>query len=180
MINKLIPLIALSAISLPAAAADKSSFYGSLGGGAYRLKAEGFNETAPTAMFLGGFDLNERVAFEASYSRLFESSEQIQGLLAKVDGNVWDVSTRLSMPMGQRFSPYGRIGWSYLDTSLLVSDGQDATRINDYDDAFSWGVGTGFKLNDRYSLSGEYSRVLVNNADFDRMSLNLNVRFGSR
>lgn len=57
-------------------------------------------------------------------------------------------------------------------------DGTSA-RINEYDDAFSWAVGTGIKLNQRFSLNGEYSQVLVNNADFDRMSLNLNYRFGS-
>lgn len=177
--KKIIPLIALGAISMPAVAADQNSFYGSLGGGAYRLKSDGFNDTAPTTSILGGYNLNENVAFEASYSRLFESRDTIEGIDARVDGNAWDLSTKLSVPMGNRLSPYGRLGWSYLDTSLRLSDDGDVTRLNGYDDAFTWAVGTGIKLSDRYSLSGEYSRVLVNDADFDRMSLNLNFRFGS-
>ncbi len=177
--KKMITLIALGAISVPAMAADQNSFYGGLGGGAYRLKSDGFNETAPTLSILGGYNYSERVAFEAAYTKLYNATGTVDGIDVKVDGNAWDLSTKLSIPMGERLSPYGRIGWTYLDTSAAGSFGGIAARINEYDDAFSWAVGTGIKLNPRFVLNGEYSRVLVNNADFDRMSLNLNYRFGS-
>ncbi|NNC77129.1 MAG: porin family protein [Woeseiaceae bacterium] len=177
--KKIIPLIALSAISMPAMATDQNTFYGSLGGGAYRLKSDGFNETAPTMSILGGYNFTERFALEAAYTKLYDATGTIEGIDVNVDGNVWDLSTKWSIPMGKRFSPYGRIGWSYLDTRLSGTVDGITERVNVYDDAFSWAVGTGIKLNKRLALNGEYSRVLVNNADFDRMSLNLNYRFGS-
>lgn len=177
--KKIIPLIALCAVSLPAMATDQSAFYGSLGGGAYRLKSDGFNETAPTLSILGGYNFSERVAVEAAYTKLYDATGTVEGIDVKVDGNAWDLSTKFSIPMGERFSPYGRLGWSYLDMSAVGNFDGTSARINEYDDAFSWAVGTGIKLNQRFSLNGEYSQVLVNNADFDRMSLNLNYRFGS-
>ena len=177
--KKIIPLIALGAISLPAVASEPNAFYGSLGGGAYRLKSDGFNETAPTLSILGGYNFSERVAIEAAYTKLYDATGTVEGVDVKVDGNAWDLSTKLSIPMGERFSPYGRLGWTYLDMSAVGTFDGTSTRVNEYDDAFSWAVGTGIKLNQRFSLNGEYSRVLVNDADFDRMSLNLAYRFGS-
>ena len=59
----------------------------------------------------------------------------------KVDGNVWDLSTKVSYPMGDRFSPYGRLGWSYTDIRGVFTEnsieGRITERVNDYDDAFS-------------------------------------------
>lgn len=177
--KKIIQLLVLTAISMPAMASGLDAFYGSLGGGAYRIKSDGFNERAAATTILGGYTLNEHVAFEAAYTKLFDAKGNVEGVNVKVDGNEWDLSTKLSVPMGDRLNPYARLGWSYLDLSLLGSVAGISTRLNEYDDAFTWAVGTGVKLNSRYSLSGEYSRVLVNDGDFDRMSLNLNYRFGS-
>ncbi len=177
--KKMLPLIALTAISMPAMAAEKDAFYGSLGGGAYRLQSEGFDETAPTAMLLGGYNFNERVAVEAAYTRLFNASDTVDDIDVTVDGNVWDLSTKLSVPLGNRFSPYGRLGWSYVDLSALGTADGTTVRVNDYDDAFSWAIGTGVKLTKRFALNGEYGRTMVNDGDFDRMSLNLSYRFGA-
>ena len=177
--KKTLVLIALTAISMPAMAGDQNAFYGSLGGGAYRIKSEGFNETAPTTTILGGYNVNANVAFEAAYTKLFDANGTVDGVRVKIDGNEWDLSTRLSMPFGDRFNAYGRLGWSYLDLSAVASAAGFSARVNDYDDGFTWAVGGGLKLNNRYSLHSEYSQVRISDADFDRMSLSLIYRFGS-
>ncbi|MBT8099369.1 MAG: porin family protein [Gammaproteobacteria bacterium] len=178
--KKTIVLIALSAISLPAMATDEVGFYGSLGGGAHRIKVDGFKDTAPTAMLLGGYSFTNKFAVEAGYTKLFNASDTVDGTAFTIGGHAWDLSTKWSYPMGQRFSPYGRLGWSYLDLAGRASENGVAIRANDYDDAFSWAVGTGIKLTRRTTLNGEYSRVQVNDGDFDRMSFNLNYRFGAQ
>ena len=182
--KKMLSLIALTAISMPAMATENSAFYGSLGGGAYQLKSQGFDETAATASILGGYNFNEHVAVEAAYTRLSKVSGSIvfepgEDINVKVDGNAWDLSTKLSLPLGDRISPYGRLGWSYVDLSARATNDGNAVRVNDYDDAFSWALGTGIKLNNRVTVNGEYARVMVDGGDFDRMSLNLSYRFGT-
>ncbi len=183
--KKILSLIALTAISMPAMAADKPAFYGSLGGGMYQLKSQGFDETAATATILGGYNFNENVAVEAAYSRLSNVTDFVrlvesgEGMDVRVGGNAWDLSTKLSLPLGDRFMPYGRLGWSYVDLSARATANGIAVRVNDYDDAFSWAIGTGIKLNKRFTVNGEYARVMVNEGDFDRMSLNLSYRFGA-
>jgi len=42
--KKMLSLIALTAISMPAMATENNAFYGSLGGGAYQLESQGFGE----------------------------------------------------------------------------------------------------------------------------------------
>ncbi len=183
--KKMLSLIALTAVSMPAMATENNAFYGSLGGGTYQLKSQGFDDTAATASILGGYNFNEHVAVEAAYSRLskvtdfvrlFESEE---GMDVRVSGSAWDLSTKLSLPLGDRFIPYSRLGWSYVDLSARATALGSAVRVNDYDDAFSWALGTGIKLNKRVTVNGEYARVMVDNGDLDRMSLNLSYRFGA-
>ena len=178
--NKLFSLLALAALSAPAAAEDNYAFYGSIGAGAYRVRDAGFDDVAPMANLLGGYSFNNYVAVEGAYTRFFESSERAQGIKLGIDGNVWDLSTKLSYPVTNRFSPYARLGWSYLDLNAVLTDGDTRLRTNGYDDAFNWAVGSGFRLTNRLELNGEYSKIMVKDGDLDRMALNLNYRFGSR
>lgn len=178
--KKMIPLIALSAIGTPAMAADADAFYGSLGGGLYQLESGAFDEIAPTMKLLGGYNFNEYVAVEASYSRLFEASEMIEDTRVDIDGNVWDLSAKISYPMGNRFSPYGRLGYSYVDLSALAQDQTDSIRFNDYDNAYTWAVGASFNVNSRFDVSSELARTMINEGDLDFLSINLNYRFGAQ
>ncbi len=171
-------LIMISAISIPAMAEDTSVFYGGVGGGVYQLESQSFDDVAPTTRILGGYRFNEYVAVDASYTRLFESSDKVDGARARVDGNVWDLGAKLSYPVSSRFSPYGRLGWSYVDASAVISDQGDRMRLNNYDDAFIWAVGAEYGLTKRVALNGEYSRSMIDDGDLDFLSMNLSYRFG--
>ncbi|MBT8083959.1 MAG: porin family protein [Woeseia sp.] len=177
--KKMLSLTALCAISMPAVAADQSPFYGSIGGGVYKLQSAGFDETAPTMKILGGYNFNEYVAIEGSYTELFESSENVEGLDIDVDGNVWDLSTKLSMPLNERFTPYGRLGWSYVDLTASATEDGETVRINDYDNALTWGIGTDFHMTDRLTLNGEVARTNIDEGDLDFLSVNVSYRFGA-
>jgi len=178
--KKTISLLAVSAISMPALAADMDGWYGSMGGGVYRLDSGAFNDVAPTMKILGGYNLSEFVALEASYTRLFESSDVIDGARVAIDGNVWDFSTRLSYPLKNRFSPFVRLGYSYVDTGARINDSGVITRLSDYDNAFTWAVGSGFSVNRRVSVSGELARTLIQDGDLDFLTVRLNYGFGAQ
>lgn len=174
----LFPLIAAAAISLPVQAEVPTGTYGSVGAGAYRLENALFDDSAFAMKFVGGYAFNEFLAVEAGYSRLFESKDRIDDTRVAIDGNVWDLGTRISYPMGSKFSPFGRIGWSYLDTSAAVTDGNSRQKLNDYDDAFSWAVGAAYAVNDRIVLSTDYTATNISGGDLDSVSLNLSYGFG--
>ena len=178
--KKMIPLFAITAISTAAMAADRDAFYGSLGGGVYNLETEGFDETAATMKIIGGYNFSENVAVEASYSRLFESSAVVDDVNVEIDGNVWDLSTKLSLPMGNRLTPYGRLGWSYVDLSALATADSESMRFNNYDNAFTWAVGTGISFSSRLGLNAEVARTMIDDGDLDFLSVHLDYRFGAQ
>ncbi len=178
--KKIISLTALWALSLPLLAADKDVFYGSLGGGVYQLETQDFDETAPIMKITGGYNFTENVALEASFTNLFEASEVVDGINVDIDGRAWDLSTRLSYPLSNRFSPYARLGWSYVDLNARATDDGEVVRFNNYDDGFAWAVGVGVDVGKRFSIDGEYSRTEIDEGDLDYASLNLNYRFGAQ
>lgn len=177
MKTKLI-LIAAAAIGLPLQADGSGGTYGSVGAGAYRLENASFDDSAFAMKFTGGYAFNEFLAIEAAYSRLFESKDRIDTARVLIDGNVWDLGSRVSFPLGSNFSPFGRIGWSYLDTSAVIRDGSDGLRVNGYDDAFNWAVGAAYTISDRMTLSGDYTATNIPGGDLEALSLNVSYRFG--
>lgn len=175
-----LPLI--GALSTVATANDyeNTGFYGSAGGGVYRLESQGFDDTAATLKLLGGYSVNPYVAFETSYNRLLETSDLVDDVRVKVDGDTWDVSAKLSYPFADRHMGYARIGWSFYDLDAeITEDGQRET-ASDNHDAFLWALGGGMNLTPRLTLNGEYSRVLLRDADLDTLALDLAYRFGNK
>lgn len=177
--KKIISLFAIGALSAPALAAEVDNLYGSIGSGLYQLESDGFDETAATLKVLGGYSVTDNVAFEASYSRLFEASEVVDGIDVDIDGHVWDLSTKLSMPLGDRFVPYARLGWSYVDLAAVATEDGESERFNNYDNAFTWAVGTGVNLSRKLAINGELARSMIDGGDLDFLSVNMTYRFGA-
>lgn len=179
--KKLYALAAITLLGTPAIAADTQGFYASIGGGAYRVDSDGFDDRAPSGMLVAGYDINQYVGIESGWSRLFNASDQVDGTEITVDGDVFDLTARLSYPLGSRFDPYVRLGWSYSDMAAKSSSIEGARlRLNDYDDGFAWAAGTGISLTPRFNLGVEFARTLVTDNDLDRVSASLSYRFGAR
>lgn len=178
--KKMFALAAITLIGTPALADDTQGFFASIGGGVYRVDSNGFDDDAPSSMLTGGYTFNKYAAIEAAYSRMFDASDRIDGTKVTIDGNLWDVTTRLSYPVSNRVDPYVRMGWSYSDLSAKARSDETSVRLNDYDDGLSWAAGTGIRLNSRLNLNLEFARMLVTDDDLDRLSASVSYRFGAQ
>lgn len=173
-------LTALLLLSGTALAANQSDFYANGGGGIYRLKAAGFDDTGATTKLVGGYHINPYVAVEGGYLKMFTTSDVVDGTRVKIDGDAWEVGTKLSYPFNNKLSGYGRLGWSFYDLTAKVQDEDLQMRLNENSDAPTWALGGRMNINPRLALNGEYSRILVANTDADFISADLSYRFGSR
>lgn len=178
--KKMLSLAAITLIGMPALADDTQGFYASVGGGVYRLDSNGFDDNAPSAMLTGGYSFGKFAAIEAAYSRMFNASDSMDGTRVKIDGNVWDLTTRLSYPVSNRVDPYVRMGWSYSDLAAHIGTAGMSVRLNDHDDGFSWAAGTGIRLNSRLNLNLEFARMHVTDDDLDRLSASVSYKFGAQ
>ncbi|MBT8144042.1 MAG: porin family protein [Gammaproteobacteria bacterium] len=176
-----IPLTLLCLSSGTAMAVNETNLYGAVGGGIHRIESQGFDDTAPTIRMIGGYRFNDIIAVEAGYTRLFDTSDTVEGVRVKIDGNSWELGTKLSYPINQRYNGYGRIGWSFYEFDAKVFDQDLALITADEDgDAFTWALGGRVRITERMDINGEYARILVDNADVDFLSLDLAYRFGTK
>lgn len=176
----LLSLTALTMLGGTAFAANESDFYMSAGGGVYRLEADGFDDRAPTMKITGGYHVNEYFALEAGYLRMFEAKDTVDDVRVEIDGDAWELGTRLSYPVSQRVSAFGRLGWSFYDFSADVRDEDLDFKATDSGDGLTWAVGGRVNLSPQLALNGEYARILVDDADADFVSADLTYRFGRR
>ncbi|NNE60415.1 MAG: porin family protein [Woeseia sp.] len=176
--NTKLMLTALGAIGIPAVSANAAEFYAGVGSGGYRLESGEFKDSAPTVKLFGGFQLNHNVAFEGAYQRLFQTEEIIGGGPVEIDGNVYELSTKLSYPFAQRLQGYGRLGWSYYEMKLKSTGFSGPISQNDYGDDFSWALGANYNFTQRLGLRGEYGQLLIDDGDAEFLSFDVTYSFG--
>jgi OOP family OmpA-OmpF porin len=72
-----------------------------------------------------------------------------------VKGSGTYVAGKYSMPLGERFTGYGKLGVSYNERKYSSALG---TQVNNYDTGLYGGVGVEYKLNQNLALNAEYER----------------------
>jgi len=169
----------LSAAGTCAYANDEGGFYAGSGAGLYYLDFDGidFDESAASLRLFGGYELNRYVSFEAGFSKLFESSGEVLGTGIDIDGTAWDVSVRPTLPLGDRASAFGILGWTNYDFDISVSAPGLTASDSEKDDDLMYGIGAAFDVTDNWSLRGEWVTVDVSDADFGMFSVAATYRF---
>jgi opacity protein-like surface antigen len=172
-------LAALSvAAATPAAFADENAgFY--LGGGVGQFNAqiddvdevddtiEGWDEDDTAYKLFAGFRLNQFLAFELDYINLGEPSGAVVpgfNVDASVDGFApYVVGT---IPLGDWFEVYGRLGYYFYDATVGVEDGVNGRlEFDEESEDLVWGGGIGANIGERLNLRLEYERFDLQGVD---------------
>lgn len=158
---------------------DQTGFYAGSGAGLYYVDFDGldFDEGAATVRVFGGYELNKYVAFEAGYTKLFESSGDILGANIDVDGSSWDVSVRPTLPITDNFRAFGIAGWTQYDFKISVEAQGLTASDSDKEDELMFGIGAAFDITDNWALRGEWVTVDVSDADFGLVSVSATYNF---
>lgn len=175
-------IFGLSLLSMAAwtnADENTSRFYAGTGAGLYYVDFDGldYDEGAATLRGFGGFALNDYVAFEAGFTKLFEVSNDILGVDVDVDGTVWDLSVRPTLPLGDNFRAFGIVGWSNYDFKITASAPGVTVTDSDSGDEMHYGLGAAFDITRNWTLRGEWVTVDVSDADFGMLSLSATYNF---
>ena len=141
-------------------------------------------DTKDTAFKLGvGIQLNTHFGLELQYIDLGEASyKATNGFVeAKTTAATDGFGANLvgTLPF-DRLSLFGKVGYHQLKTELKDSvnlGGSDST--SEKERVWSWGVGAGFALNERFSLVAEYERYrdVADTYDIDLLSAGLRFNF---
>jgi OOP family OmpA-OmpF porin len=173
-----IAAVAVAAAAPAAYAQDENAgFY--LGGGVGQFNAQiddvddvdgtvdEWDEDDTAYKFFAGYRLNNFLAFELDYINLGEPSGAVipgRNVDASVDGFApYVVGT---IPLGQWFEVYGRLGYFFYDATLGVEDGLGGRlEFDEESEELVFGAGIGANIGERLNVRFEYERFDFENVD---------------
>ena len=122
-----------------------------IGVGAATADNKSVDEYKTNAKIYGGYDFDQNWGIEAGYTDFGKENVSI----GNVKGSGTYVAGKYTVPLGDRFSGYGKLGVSYNERKY--SDGL-GSQVNNYDTGLYGGVGVEYKLNEKLAVNAEYER----------------------
>ncbi len=148
----LLALIATSAVAgVTQAQAQTTTPHAYVGIGAATADNKSTDDYHTNAKIYGGYEFDQNWGVEAGYTNF--DKQDIPG--GNVKGSGTYVAGKYSMPLGDRFTGYGKLGVSYNERKFSSAVG---TQVNNYDTGLYGGVGVEYKLNQNLALNAEYER----------------------
>ena len=167
----------LGVLACSANAAEQGLYLGG-GVGVYTLDLDdtSFDDNATVAKAILGYRFSDNIAFEVDYQKLFDVEDNILGVSAELDADVWTASLRPILPISDFMDIYAKVGYSWYDvearTTILGLPFVDS----DSDNALSWGGGVDLNFGN-VSLRGEVTRIEVDDADLNLVTAGVIIRF---
>lgn len=174
-------LITIMAAAPTAALAETGFFFaGSIGESTFDDSIDGvIVDTDSTAYRLtGGFQVGDYFGLEAGYHSFGEYDETID-----VGGFTSDISLKADgytlgliggVPVSESFSLFGRGGAFFWDADARIDD----IRVAFPDDTdWYYGAGADFKVNERFSLIGDWTRYEFDTSESDVISIGFKFVF---
>lgn len=170
--------LAVAAASPAALAQDETAgFY--LGGGAGQFNAQiddidevddtvnGWDEDDTAYKFFAGYRMNQFLSFELDYINLGEPSGAVvpgRNVDAAVDGFApYVIGT---IPLGQWFEVYGRLGYFFYDATVGVeNEVDDRIEFDEESEDLVYGAGIGANIGERLNIRFEYERFDLQGVD---------------
>ncbi|SDE62246.1 OmpA-OmpF porin, OOP family [Massilia sp. PDC64] len=146
----LLALIATSAVA-GAAQAQTTTPHAYVGIGAATADNKSTDDYKTSAKIYGGYEFDQNWGVEAGYTNF--DKQDIPG--GNVKGSGTYVAGKYSLPLGERFTGYGKLGVSYNERKLSSNT---LGQVNSYDTGLYGGVGVEYKLNQNLALNAEYER----------------------
>ncbi|HSG98377.1 MAG TPA: porin family protein [Woeseiaceae bacterium] len=181
---KAIPLAALAAVSLATPGlvlADSGLFIGgSVGSTTLDESIDGtvFDDNATAFRLVTGYQFGDMLGLEIGYQDFGELDETVDGPIpvqASISADGWTAGATLDLPLGDRFSLFGRAGYFFWDADVVV-DGLAVDVPGDENPYF--GAGARLNLGSNFSLIGDWSRFELDDLDTDVISIGFQYRFG--
>ena len=139
--------------------------------------ARNYQDSAAVWDVMAGFQVFNWLAIQADYEWYEKGESQIpinSSRNLSVSGDAAELSLKPSLPLGEHFELYARIGWNWynLDAKYQGVKGQSNS-----DDAGIVAGGVGFNFTPAFSIQAEYEYVDVNSGALDAVTVRGLYRF---
>jgi OmpA-OmpF porin, OOP family len=163
----IIGLVSALAFTGPASAQD-AGFYlgGALGQSSFDVDCAGTtscDDKDSSWKIFGGYQFNKHLAVEFGYADLGETTASVPGppfnVNLALEATVWDLVAVGSLPIGDRFSIFGKIGLYRADTEINgTASGLPSVSESDSNTDLTYGVGARFDFARNLGVRLEWQR----------------------
>ena len=125
-----------------------------------------------------GWQFSDVFFLEAGYHSFgtFDEELDIGGVLSdvSVEADGYTLGAALGFPLGENLSLFGRAGAFFWDANADVNN---ITLATPEDENLYYGAGADFKVSERLSLIGDWTRYELDETDSDVISIGIRYRF---
>ena len=170
----------LSAVPLTALADSGFFFAGSVGSATLDDELDGFGiDTESTSFRLtAGWQFSDFLALEGGYHSFGKFNEQydVGGLITDISlqADGYTLGLTGSVPLGGNMSLFGRAGAFVWDADAVINDIALAVAEDTH---LYYGAGADFKVTERFSLIGDWTRYEIEETESDVISIGFRYRF---
>jgi hypothetical protein len=170
-------LLALFAASV--AGAEESGFYVGAGIGKSEVEVDDVDFDGDDTSFkvFAGYAFSPNLALEGAYFDGGTADETFGPAVVEAEVSGFNASVVGSIPLGDVFTLFGRIGFAAYDVDVTGRIGNNTVAsISDSDEDLSYGFGGAFTIG-KFQLRAEYESIDASGGSFNTMSLNGLYRF---
>lgn len=177
----IISVASLLAAAPVTASADSGFFVGGSVGAATlddRIDTFALDTDSTSFRLNAGWQFSDFLAVEAGYHDFGKFDEELDlgGILSDVDirADGYTLGLTTSIPLGSNMSLFGRAGAFIWEADARV----DGLRIEGFDDEnLYYGAGADFRVSERLSLLGDWTRYELDDTESDVISIGFRYRF---
>ena len=136
------------------------------------------DDTDTAFRIFGGYNFNKNFGAELGYADLGKVTFSAPGVSGDVKATAWDLMAVGTLPIGDKFGLYGKLGWYFADSKASGSVGGGSESNND----LTYAVGGQYNFNKNLGLRAEWQQYKSvggdnSNGDVDVMSIGVVYRF---
>lgn len=173
----------LGACLSASALAGQSGFYVGGSVGRYNFKPNDASRSFDGSQLgvFAGYKLDRFIAVEVGYAGQLQSQETFSfgGLsgTVKARSDVYTATINPMLPLGDTFSLYAKLGWSYVSTDVAFSGGGVQLKDSNSDNQFTWGAGVEINTHSNWSLRAGVDSLDLSHADNYTYSVGVSYHF---
>ena len=172
-------LVKSTALALAMAVSTTAFAEGYVGAGAGYTKIDiedsgvSFDGSDTGWKVFGGYKFNDYFGLEVAYYDFGEPDDKVFGIDIDIEADGYGGFLAGFYPATDKFDLFAKLGVVSYDVKVKGL----GTSVSDDDEAFAWGVGGSYMLNEKFALAAEWERVEVDDGELDMVSLSGRFHF---
>lgn len=163
--------------TLSAHAQEDAGIYFGASVGEAKNEVDEFKGSDTAFKLTGGYAFNKYFSVELAYLDAGKQADTIDQLRIQTESSGVIASALVSLPVGDAFSLFGKLGYAFYDSDTTMRLGDQVARASESENDLAYGAGLEVAITRGLRLRAEYEAVNVSEGNFDIVSAGVTYKF---